>query len=57
MNILIELITELFVNLFGSQADKISHDREVPAVVKVLFLIFFIGLFAAVSFICWNFSK
>ena len=35
MDILIELVAEIFTWLFGSQANKVGLDREVPKFVKI----------------------
>ena len=57
MNILLEVIAEVFAVLFGSQADKVGLDREVPKFVKILFLILAIAFIAGVLYFCWRFSK
>ena len=57
MNILLEVIAEVFAVLFGSQADKVGLDREVPKFVKILFLILAIAFIAGVLYFCWRLSK
>ena len=57
MDILIEIIAEFFTVLFGSQANKIDADREVPKWVKILFLIFAIAFIAGVLYLCWRLSE
>ena len=43
--------------LFGSQANKLDADREVPKWVKVLFLILAIAFIAGVLYLCWRLSE
>ena len=57
MDILIELVAEIFTWLFGSQANKLGADREVPKWVKILFLIFAIAFIAGVLYLCWRLSE
>ena len=57
MNILLEVIAEVFAVLFGSQVDKVGLDREVPKFVKILFLILTIAFIAGVLYFCWRLSK
>ena len=57
MDILIELVAEIFTWLFGSQANKVDADREVPKWVKILFLILAIAFIAGVLYFCWRLSK
>ena len=57
MDILIELIAEIFTILFGSQAKKVGLDREVQKSVKIIFLLLAIALSAGVLFICWKLSN
>ena len=57
MNILIELIAEISTVLFGSQANKVGLDREVPKFVKILFFILAIAFIAGVLYLCWRLSK
>ena len=57
MDILIEFIAEFFFALFGSQANKLGADREVPKFVKILFFILAIAFIAGVLYFCWRFSK
>lgn len=57
MDILIELIAEIFTILFGSQANKVGLDREVQKSVKIIFLLLAIALPAGVLFICWKLSN
>ena len=57
MDILIELVAEIFTGLFGSQANKVVLDREVPKFVKILFFILAIAFIAGVLYICWRLSK
>ena len=57
MNILLEVIAEVFAVLFVSQADKVGLDREVPKFVKILFLILTIAFIAGVLYFCWRLSK
>ena len=57
MDFLIELVAEIFTWLFGSQANKLDADREVPKWVKILFLILAIAFIAGVLYFCWRLSK
>ena len=57
MDILIEIIAEFFTVLFGSQANKLDADREVPKWVKILFLILAIAFIAGVLYLCWRLSE
>ena len=57
MNILLEVIAEVFAVLFGSQADKVGLDREVPKFVKILFFVLAIAFIAGVLYFCWRLSK
>ena len=57
MDILIELVAEIFTWLFGSQANKLDADREVPKWVKILFLILAIAFIAGVLYFCWRLSE
>ena len=57
MDILIELVAEIFTWLFGSQANKLGADREVPKWVKILFLIFAIAFIAGILYLCWRLSE
>ena len=57
MDILIELVAEIFTWLFGSLANKLDADREVPKWVKILFLILAIAFIAGVLYFCWRLSK
>ena len=57
MDILIELIAEISTVLFGSQANKVGLDREVPKFVKILFFILAIAFRAGVLYLCWRLSK
>ena len=57
MDFLIELVAEIFTWLFGSQANKLDADREVPKFVKILFFILAIAFIAGVLYICWRLSK
>ena len=57
MDILIELVAEIFTWLFGSQANKVGLDREVPKWVKILFLILAIAFIAGVLYLCWRLSE
>ena len=57
MDILIELIAELFTSLFGSQANKVGLDREVPKFVKILFFVLAIAFIAGVLYLCWCLAK
>ena len=57
MDILIELVAEIFTWLFGSQANKLDADREVPRFVKILFFVLAIAFIAGVLYICWRLSK
>ena len=57
MDILIEIVAEFFTVLFGSQANKLEADREVPKWVKILFLILAIAFIAGVLYLCWRLSE
>ena len=57
MDILIEIIAEFFTVLFGSQANKLDADREVPKWVKILFLILAIAFIAGILYLCWRLSE
>ena len=57
MDILIELVAEIFTWLFGSQANKVGLDREVPKWVKILFRILAIAFIAGVLYLCWRLSE
>ena len=57
MDILIEIIADFFTVLFGSQANKLDADREVPKWVKILFLIFAIAFIAGILYFCWMLSE
>ena len=57
MDILIEIIADFFTVLFGSEANKLGADREVPKWVKILFLIFAIAFIAGVLYLCWRLSE
>ncbi len=57
MDILIELVAEIFTWLFGSQANKVGSDREVPKFVKILFFILAIAFISGVLYFCWRLSK
>ena len=57
MDIFIELIAELFSSLFGSQANKVGLDREVPKFVKILFFVLAIAFIAGVLYLCWCLAK
>ena len=57
MDILIELVAEIFTWLFGSQTNKLDADREVPKWVKILFLILAIAFIAGVLYLCWRLAK
>ena len=57
MDILIELVAEIFTGLFGSQANKVGLDREVPKFVKILFFILAIAFIAGVLYLCWRLSE
>ena len=57
MDILIELVAEIFTWLFGSQANKLDADREVPRFVKILFFVLAIAFIAGVLYICWRLSE
>lgn len=54
MDILIELVAEIFTGLFGLQVNKVGLDREVPKFVKILFFILAIAFIAGVLYICWR---
>ena len=57
MDILIEIIADFFTVLFGSEANKLGADREVPKWVKILFLILTIAFIAGVLYLCWKLSE
>ena len=57
MDILIEIIAEFFTMLFGSEANKLEADREVPKWVKILFLILAVAFIAGVLCFCWRLSE
>ena len=57
MDILIELVAEIFTWLCGSPANKVGLDRDVPKFVKVLFFILAIAFIAGVLNFCWRLSK
>jgi hypothetical protein len=57
MDILIEIIAEFFTMLFGSQANKVGLDRDVPKFVKILFFILAIAFIAGVLYFCGRLSK
>ena len=57
MDILIELVAEIFTGVFGSQANKVGLDREVPKLVKILFFILAIAFIAGVLYFCWRLSE
>ena len=57
MDIFIELIAEIFSSLFGSQANKVGLDREVPKFVKILFFVLAIAFIAGVLYLCWCLAK
>ena len=57
MDILIELVAEIFTWLFGSQANKLDADRDVPRFVKILFFVLAIAFIAGVLYFCWRLSK
>ena len=57
MYILIELVAEIFTWLFGSQANKLDADREVPRFVKILFFVLAIAFIAGVLYLCWRLSE
>ena len=57
MDILIEIIAEFFTVLFGSQANKLGADREVPKWVKILFLILAVAFIAGILYLCWRLSE
>lgn len=57
MEIIIEFIAEVFISLFGSQANKLGWDRDVPKFVKILFLILAIAFIAGVLYLCWRLAK
>ena len=54
MEFLLEIVAEIFTLLFGSQANKLGADREVPKCVKIVFFFLAIALIAGVLFICWK---
>ena len=53
MDILAEFIVQLLAVLFGSEANKLGADREVPTWVKVLFGGLAVGFIGGVLLICW----
>ena len=57
MDILIEIIAEVFTVFFGLKADELGLDREVPKFVKILFFILAIAFIAGVLYLCWRVSK
>jgi hypothetical protein len=57
MDIFLEIIAEFFTVLFGSQANKVGLDREVPKFVKILFFVLAIAFIAGVLYFCWRLSK
>ena len=57
MNILIEIIAEVFTVFFGLKADELGLDREVPKFVKILFFILAIAFTTGVLFFCWILLK
>ena len=57
MDILLEIIAEFFTVLFGSSANKLDSDREVPKWVKILFLILAIAFIAGILYFCWRLSE
>ena len=57
MDILVEIIAEFFTVLFGSEANKLEADREVPKWVKILFLILAVAFIAGILYFCWRLSK
>ena len=57
MDILIEIIADFFTVLFGSSANKLGADREVPKWVKILFLILAVAFIAGVLYFCWKLSE
>ena len=57
MDILIEIVAEFSTVLFGSQANKLDADREVPKWVKLLFLILAIAFIAGALYLCWRLSE
>ena len=57
MEIIIEFTAEVFISLFGSQANKLGLDRDVPKFVKILFLILAIAFIAGVLYLCWRLAK
>lgn len=57
MDILIELVAEIFTWLFGSQANKVGLDQEVPKFVKILFFVLAIAFIAGVLYLCWRLSE
>ena len=54
MDILIELVAEIFTGLFGSQANKVGLDRDVPKFVKILFYVLAIAFIAGMLYLCWR---
>ena len=57
MNIIIEIIAELFLALFGVEISKACGDRGVPKLAKVIFLIIALSFIAGSLFFCWKVSK
>ncbi|MBQ9775083.1 MAG: hypothetical protein IJW17_03490 [Lentisphaeria bacterium] len=57
MDILLEIIAEFFTVLFGSSANKLDSDREVPKWVKILFLILAMAFIAGILYLCWRLSE
>ena len=57
MDILIEIIADFFTVLFGSSANKLGADREVPKWVKILFLILAIAFIAGILYLCRRLSE
>ena len=57
MDILLEIIADFFTVLFGSEANKLGADREVPKWVKILFLILAIAFIAGVLYFRWMLSE
>ena len=57
MDILIEIIADFFTVLFGSEANKLGADREVPNWVKILFLILAVAFIAGVLYFCRRLSE
>ena len=57
MDVLIEIIAEFFTVLFGSEANKLGVDREVPKWVKIFLLVLALSLIAGVLFVCWKLKQ